>query len=224
MTKTTLYPSALLLALVAGGASAAQPRRVSFATADDGVIGADLYEGGEHAVVLAHGAVFDKESWSEQAAALLAQGHTVLAIDFRGYGESRGGSAGEDLSVDVLGALAYLREQGARWVSVVGGSMGARASALASQQVEIGEIQKLILLAPPPFAHAETLEAGEILFLVSKGDGLRSSVEAQFEAAPEPKRLVVLPGSAHAQHIFKTKRGGELMEIIIAFLADGPNG
>ncbi len=220
--KVAVGGSALFLALAASSPAAEQPRRVSFDTTDGGVIVADLYPGGAHGVVLAHGAVFDKESWSKQAVALVAEGLTVLAIDFRGYGKSQGGSARDDLSLDVLGAVAYLREQGAEQVSVLGGSMGAAASASAARRADVGSIHKLILLAPPPFGGAENLRATATLFVVSRGDGLRSSVEKHFEAAPEPKRLVVLKGSAHAQHIFKTGRGAELMSLLVEFLVEEP--
>jgi pimeloyl-ACP methyl ester carboxylesterase len=42
-------------------------------------------------VVLAHGARFNKASWAKQAEVLAKTGFRVLAIDFRGYGKSRGG-------------------------------------------------------------------------------------------------------------------------------------
>src|SRR5262245_33846037 len=41
------------------------PREVSFPTDDGGRIFAILSGSGEHAVVLAHGAAFNKESWAE---------------------------------------------------------------------------------------------------------------------------------------------------------------
>ena len=43
-------------------------------------------------------------------------------------------------------------------------------------------------------------------------------VEDQYERAPEPKRLEMLPGSAHAQHIFKTDQAEPLMQLILEFL------
>ena len=50
---------------------------------------------------------------------------------------------------------------------------------------------------------------------------MRDAVEEQYERAGEPRALTILSGSAHAQHIFRTARGGaELIEAIIEFLAD----
>ncbi|MCY3730875.1 MAG: alpha/beta hydrolase, partial [Rhodospirillaceae bacterium] len=68
-------------------------REVSFPTSDGGVIFANLYGEGAHAVLLAHGAVFEKQSWDAVARQLAAAGYRVLAIDFRGYGKSRAGRA-----------------------------------------------------------------------------------------------------------------------------------
>jgi hypothetical protein len=43
-------------------------------------------------------------------------------------------------------------------------------------------------------------------------------IRAFFERAPEPKRLLVLEGSAHAQFLFDTEQGEQLLGEIIAFL------
>jgi hypothetical protein len=47
---------------------------VSFHTEDNGRVCADVYGKGEHAVVLAHGGRFNKESWRAQARALASKG------------------------------------------------------------------------------------------------------------------------------------------------------
>ena len=46
-------------------------------------------------------------------------------------------------------------------------------------------------------------------------------VRDQYERASEPKRLELLPGDAHAQHIFRTDQGEALSALILAFLS-GP--
>ena len=69
-------------------APAAAQKLVSFPTQDGGRVYADLYGQGDRGVVLAHGALFNKESWAEQARPLAKAGFRVLAIDFRGHGRS----------------------------------------------------------------------------------------------------------------------------------------
>src|SRR5262245_27979238 len=64
---------------------------VSFPTADGGIVHADVYGAGDRGLVLAHGGRFTKESWQKQAPAFVKAGFHVLAIDFRGRGQSKGG-------------------------------------------------------------------------------------------------------------------------------------
>ena len=45
-------------------------------------------------------------------------------------------------------------------------------------------------------------------------------IRDQYERAPDPKQLVILEGSAHAQHIFETDQGERLMREILRFLSE----
>ena len=74
----------------------------SFQTSDGAKIHGNLYPGGDHAVVLAHGGVFNKESWKPLAMELSSSGLTVLAIDFRGYGRSTEGTDDGALHLDAV--------------------------------------------------------------------------------------------------------------------------
>ena len=51
------------------------------------------------------------------------------------------------------------------------------------------------------------------------GAAAEATARALYEKAPEPKRLVLLPGTAHAQHIFRTDQAGRLTATIIEFLS-----
>src|SRR5262249_58066477 len=140
-------------------------REVRFRTADGGTVVADFYAAsGSDAVVLAHGAAFDKASWAPLAVWLAGRGHQVLAIDFRGYGGSTAGSDRRGLFEDVLGAVRYLRSQGVTRVAVLGASMGAGAAADATVRAAPREIDRVILLSPVGVAGLEHLR-GRVLFL-----------------------------------------------------------
>jgi len=218
----------VLIAVLAISEISAAQELVSFPTTDGGLIYADLYGEGDHGVVLAHGGQFDKESWEEQATVLRQAGFRVLAIDFRGYGKSRGGGESKDryegLHLDVLAAVRYLRDSGAKTVSVVGGSIGGWASAKAAVEAEPGEIDRLVLLAHSPIERPERMQ-GRKLFITTRddprGDGSPrlTGTRDQYERAPDPKELVILDGSAHAQHIFPTEQGERLMQEILRFLS-----
>jgi alpha-beta hydrolase superfamily lysophospholipase len=205
----------LTLSLVSTGAAV---QRVTFDTADGGRIVADLYGQGTDAVVLAHGAVFNKESWAPLAEVLAGQGHLVLAIDFRGYGDSKAGRDGKALQEDVLAALRYLRGRGATSVAVVGASMGGGASGRAAVEAKAGEIDRLVLLSPVSIPNPEAIHAGRVLYIASRDEPMAPSVKEQFQRAPEPKRLELLDGNAHAQNIFKTGQGPRLTALITDFL------
>ncbi len=199
---------------------------VSFPTQDGGLIYALEYGKGERAVVLVHGGRFKKESWSEQARTLEAAGFRAVAIDFRGEGRSHGPGDQDIMSaplqLDVLGAVRYLRENGAKLVSVVGGSMGGSAAGDASIASKPGEIDRIVFLGAAPNGLAEKLKS-RTLFIVARDDanddGPRlPGIRAQYEKAPEPKQLIVLDGSAHAQFLFQTNQGPRVMQEILRFL------
>jgi pimeloyl-ACP methyl ester carboxylesterase len=212
----------LALNALAGIAQTKLPQPVSFPTEDGGVVYADLYGKGKRGVVLAHGGRFDKESWARQAQQLARAGFRVLAIDFRGRGQSRGGTAGDEgVRYDVLAAVRYLRRSGAKTISVIGASFGGGAAAEAAIEAP-GEIDRLVLLAHSPIEKPEQLK-GRKLFILTRDDanaaGLRlPRIRDQFERAPEPKELVILEGSAHAQFIFETDQAARLMREILRFL------
>jgi len=211
---------AALNLVVAGAASAQQaPAAVTYPTADGGTIHAELYGEGSHAVLLAHGRIFNKESWEPLARRLEAEGYQVLAIDFRGYGESAAGSDGNVLEQDILGGIRYLHEQqNAAAVSVIGGSMGGGASARAAVLAAPGDIEALVLLSGGSVGTPGQLHAARILFIASEGEPMTPGIRDQYAQAPDPKKLVLLPGDAHAQHIFKTDQAERLTEEILGFL------
>lgn len=227
MKAMLLLPAAVVALLCAAGPAGAgkSPRELSFPTADGGRVSADLYGRGTRAVVLAHGAAFDKGSWAALADSLAARGLQALALDFRGYGKSRAGKKPRGLDEDVLAAVRYLHRHGARSVSVLGGSMGGGASAMASTESRDGEIDRLALLSPVSIEHPEQLRAASILYVASRGERMADGIQAQFARAPEPKRLVLLDGDAHAQNIFKTDQGARLAAVLLDFLVgDAPAG
>lgn len=213
------------LALVHAGR--AQEKTVSISTSDGGVIFADLYGQGEKGLVLAHGGQFNKESWRPQAEQFAAAGFHVLAFDFRGYGKSHGPGQADiytaPLALDVLAAVRYLHSIGAKTVSIVGGSLGGGAAGAASIASAPGEIDRIVFLGSSPDGPADKLKCAT-LFLVARDDTSGSGprlpgIRAQFEKAPEPKKLVILDGSAHAQFLFQTPQAKQVMEELLRFLS-----
>jgi pimeloyl-ACP methyl ester carboxylesterase len=159
---------------------------------------------------------------------LVARGFRVLAIDFRGFGCSTGpGQSDFDhapFAKDVLAAVRYLKANGAGTVSVIGGSFGGSAAGDASIESAPGEIDRIVLLGGAPNLSAEKLKSRS-LFIVARDDTSGSGgprlpgIRAQYERAPQPKELIVLDGSAHAQFLFQTDQSSRVMHEIVQFLS-----
>jgi alpha/beta superfamily hydrolase len=218
-----------IAALLAGPALAQET--ASFMTDDGGRIHAQLYGTGARGVVLAHGGQFNKESWNPQARALADAGFRVLALDFRGYGDSIGPGQQDPISaplhLDVLAAVRYLRAAGATSVAVVGASLGGMAAGDAARHANPGEIDRIVFLAS-----GTTLQEGtappipvRTLFIVARDDAdgagtLRlPGIRADYDRATEPKRLIVIGGSAHAQALFAAPEAEDVLAEILEFLS-----
>jgi len=215
---------ALTVLLFAGLAPA--QKHVSFPAPDGFRLRADLYGKGPRGLVLAHGGRFTMESWDKPARIFAKAGFRVLALDFRGYGQTIAGTqTSDDKSYpDVLAAVRYLHSTGAKSVSVVGASMGGDAAADAALAAHPGEIDRIVFLGSDGGDSPERLP-GRKLFIVSRndesGDGPRlPSISEHYRRAPEPKQLVILEGSAHAQYIFDTEQGPRLMQELLRFLSE----
>jgi alpha-beta hydrolase superfamily lysophospholipase len=218
---------AAALAVTPAPAAGQSPvEHVRLKTSDGGEIDADVYGTGPRGVVLAHGGRFNKGSWARQAKALAEAGFRVVAIDFRGYGKSTGPGQQDiftaPLHLDVLAASDYLRREGATTVAGVGGSLGGAAAAAAAA-ARPGALDRLVLLGSTPDVAPETLTLPK-LYIATKddasGDGPRlPGLQKHFDQAPEPKELILLEGSAHAQFMFDTPLSGRIMREILRFLS-----
>src|SRR5260370_35486989 len=101
--------------------------------------------------------------------------------------------------------------------------MGGGAAGAPSVLADRGEIHRLAFLGAAPNGPAEKLKAPS-LFIVARDDasedGLRlPGIRAQYEKAPEPKELIILDGSAHAQFLFQTDQADRVMREILRFLS-----
>ncbi len=226
-----LLLAAFCVALLAGPVSG--QRHVSIPALDQASgqtaqIQGDLYGSGSRAVLLAHGGRFNKDSWRKQAPIIVGAGFLVLAINYRGDRFNPDGSPsalGSDAenAADVLAAAAYLHRIGATSISAIGGSLGGDAIGDAELQSQDGVFDRMVFLASEGGDAPEKLR-GRKLFIVAREDrsgaGLRlPGITRHFEKAQEPKQLIVLKGSAHAQFLFDTEEGPQLMSEILKFLS-----
>jgi pimeloyl-ACP methyl ester carboxylesterase len=101
--------------------------------------------------------------------------------------------------------------------------MGGAAAGDASVASEPGEIHRLVLLGAAPNRPADKLKS-PVLFIVARDDANEAgprlpSIRAQYEKAPQPKELIILDGSAHAQYLFQTDQGERVMREIVRFIS-----
>jgi hypothetical protein len=102
--------------------------------------------------------------------------------------------------------------------------MGGGAAAQATVVSAPGEIDRIVLLAHSAIDQPDRMK-GRKLFITTRDDSSASGaprlvkIREQYEKAPDPKELVILEGSAHAQFIFETDQGERLMHEILRFLA-----
>ncbi len=215
---------ALALAFVMAGAvsptygteaDTAPPEAIEIPTSHGFSLPAHRYGRGEHWVIFCHGAVFNKESWAALCREVAQRQATALAFDFHSWREPP--FAQIPLSEDILAAVRFARAQGAQRVALVGGSLGADATLRAARSLKQGEVEQYVLLSPSPVPDQPPFP-GRKCFVASRGERISPGLKSWARTVDPEAQVVLLPGSAHAQHIFKTERGAELTELILTFL------
>jgi pimeloyl-ACP methyl ester carboxylesterase len=191
-------------------------------------IQANLYGRGPRALLLAHGGRFNKESWKDQAPVFARAGFLVLAINFRGDHPNPDGSPGSygsdaENAADVLAAVKYLHQHGVKSISAIGGSLGGDAVGNAQAQSTTGAFDRMVFLGSEGGDYPDRLR-GRKLFIVARDDSSGSgprlpSITRHYNQTPDPKQLIVLNGSAHAQFLFPTSEGPHLMRTLLGFLS-----
>jgi dienelactone hydrolase len=221
--RAVALAAALAALALAGSAGAARAgpdsRRVELATADGGTALASEWGSGARGVVLVHGAIFDRASWDPLARRLAAAGHRVLAVDLRRNAE-RELLDERALRLDVEAAVLALRRSGAARVALVGASLGGRVAGDWAASAGADAVERIALLAPAGLQEPERLP-GRKLVVLSRDEPSAARVRELFGRLPEPKRLVELEGSAHAQHVFATPQAARLTEVLVQFLGEG---
>lgn len=135
---------------------------------------------GATAVVLAHESPADLCGWLPYAATLTRAGIRVLALDLRGFGDSRPAPDAAPLAYgrDLRAAVGRLRADGARKVFLVGASFGGAAALAYAPQLDVDGVVSL---------------SGEARLAGAKLDGL-----AQVARLRKPLLIV---GSRHDRYL-----------------------
>ncbi len=202
---------------------------VSFRAGDGRLLYGDEYGSGDRGVViLAHGGYSSRASWKPTAEVLEAEGFHVLVFESRGAADYAVGketpcmSDAACQSRDVVAAIRHMRRLGATTISLVGGSLGGAAVALAAIEAGPKVIDGVVLLAPAAITSPEKIPA-RLLFITARNDanaaGLRlPGIREQYARVRSPKEFKLVEGSAHGQLILSASDGAAVIRDIVRFL------
>jgi len=191
------------------------PNRVTIPTADGVALAGSWRPLVERptapAVLLVHDFSRDRRDWDGLYGAFAARGMATLSIDLRAHGEStkkngvvlkispRQMSDPAGFPRDVEAACAWLRTKSPK-VGVVGLSLGGNLAVLASAR---GWADAAVVVSAnserlEPLAGGKPAAARATLFIASEEAPQRAgSAKALLATAAEPKKLLLVPGSAH---------------------------
>ncbi len=204
------------------------PALAHFSTSDHILLEADLYESKPSWLILVHGKAYNKEIWKHGLAPAIVQaGWTVLAPNLRGYGTSQPGAPLYER--DVLAAVNFARDQGARQLVVLGASMGGTALIKALALLD-KPITAAILLSPagqPSDYHLLRGKARQGLLLYSEEEAYADNCRHVMEQIPFPLEVHTWPGILHAHQLLESaSSGSQAQDWILDFLTRvaGPAG
>jgi fermentation-respiration switch protein FrsA (DUF1100 family) len=176
---------------------------------------------GAPAVLVCNGNGGDRLLRAPMALALVRKGVSILLFDYRGYGGNPGSPSEEGLAADARAAQAWLRERtDVGHIAYFGESLGAavalglavehRPSALVLRSpftslADVGRIHypwlpvaRLLFDRYPSIERIPRLRA-PLLVIAGEHDTIVPATlsRALYEAAPEPKRFLLVAGADH---------------------------
>ncbi len=178
-------------------------------------------------VILLHMLWSDRSSWENFAMQLHEAGYAVLAMDFRGHGETGGDVDWDKAVADVQSTWDYLEEIQAvdnERRAIVGASIGANV-ALSAAALEPA-VRTVVLLSPGgDYAGVKThnpmIAYGErsVLIAASEQDSYAADSSLRLEGLAAGKaELIMYPGSGHGTIMLE--REPDLPDLIISWLDD----
>lgn len=192
---------------------------------EDGItLGGTLYGSGRVGVVLSHMFPTDQTSWGGLAQKMADLGYLVLTYDFRGYGQSGGQVQIDQIDKDLRAAVAFIRQQGAEKVVLMGASMGGTATVkIAAEDPGIAAV--VVWSSPLAFRGltAELSEAAAFtmpaLFLGAEADPVTADTQRMSEAAPNAE-LFIYGGDSHGTFALEIPQGTEVETKLLSFIQE----
>jgi esterase/lipase len=211
-------------------------KKINLISSDGIILAGNYYPSqGKKGVLLLHMYKRSKDDWMSFANFLNEKNYKILAMDFRGHGESGGDISklfSQDLNSIILGdvglAVDFLKKDGAQNIFIIGASIGANAALIYGAKYNVAGIA---LLSPGLDYHGVNIEApmknySRPIFLAASEDDSYSAetVKKIYAFSPTPqseKVLVLYKNAGHGTQMFN-KENPNLSEKIIQWL-DGIN-
>jgi pimeloyl-ACP methyl ester carboxylesterase len=198
------------------------PTTVEF-TSEAETLRADMYGAlpAARAAILCHGQSWDASGWRDIAPQLVARGVPALALNFRGYAGSTGKTGKWTTVTDLAAAKAWLRQAGAKQISLVGASMGGHAVLGSSFD---GDVESVVSISAPVEAIDDALSkkvTGRKLFICANEDSMGAAphVLRTFDLCDQPKTLLMFGAKEHSIGMFHASYGREVVAAILDFVA-----
>jgi pimeloyl-ACP methyl ester carboxylesterase len=198
------------------------PTTVEF-TSEAETLRADMYGAlpAARAAILCHGQSWDASGWRDIAPQLVALGVPALALNFRGYAGSTGKTGKWTTVTDLAAAKAWLRQAGAKQISLVGASMGGHAVLGSSFD---GDVESVVSISAPVEAIDDALSkkvTGRKLFICANEDSMGAAphVLRTFDLCDQPKTLLMFGAKEHSIGMFHASYGREVVAAILDFVA-----
>lgn len=193
-----------------------EAKKISLKTNDGITLAANEFNSiSSRAVILLHQMRMDKNSYNFFIDTLVKHGYRVVALDFRGFGESAGDLSKftdtdfQNMFNDVLAADEYLKQSDPNvQVQIIGSSIGAN-TALRFQ--EMNTVDSVILLSPsrnfhgidPTDSNLSNI-ACPVFYINSAEDESVKDTQSLFEESAltrDLKKILIAPGNAHGVNL-----------------------
>ena len=178
-------------------------------TTDDGVtLSGKIVGTGTTAIVLSAQDGYPSMFWEPLATQLADRNYLVMTYNYRGVAPSQGRYDTDALDRDLRAAIEAVRAKGATKIVLIGAGAGSLVTAKVSATTRPTAI---VILSTPISWDGLTVSDAEIgaitapkLFVGGKDDRPNSvaSLQRLYDAAPQPKELLLYPGDHHGIDFF----------------------
>jgi len=182
-------------------------------SADGTQIAYDYWKGSSDGILLVHQLPSNRKSWTPLVQLLTDPGYSVMAIDYRGRGESSGQLKQpedfQNIAMDIDTAISHMNNQGVKRIIIIGASIGANHALLASQRHM--NIAGTALLSPGlDYRGVKTENAAKqstkpILIIASEDDHYAAKTARHLHELAQGSKLTLYNSAGHGTDMFVEK-------------------